>query len=334
MRNQNILISLASIIIILAGLKTAAGIVVPFLLAVFIAIVISPAVLYLEKLKIPKIFSFLIVSIFFIGVLGVLGAVVYDAVSEFATQLPDIQNKIKNLIASLIQKAHENSIEINTSSFAFDTNKFSEQASAIFKKTGSILSMSFFVFIIVAFMVFESDITKQKVEFISKNNSQASVFVADFINNLKRYLMIKTLASATTGFLIYIGLLVLNVPYAPLWGILAFVLNYIPTIGSIVAAIPTIFVSLATTDISTTLWVIGIYVFVNVLIGNIIEPRFLGEQLGISTIIVLASLLIWGFVFGIGGLFLAVPLTMSLKIALNSNQKTKILSIIMSNKVE
>lgn len=114
----------------------------------------------------------------------------------------------------------------------------------------------------------------------------------------------------------------------------AFLFNYIPTIGSILAIFPTLFVTLSAMDISISIWVIFIYIFVNILIGNVIEPRFMGKELGISTVVVLLSVMLWGFVFGIGGLFLAVPLTMSIQIALKSNPKTKSFAILLSNRVE
>ncbi|MBR2158757.1 MAG: AI-2E family transporter, partial [Campylobacter sp.] len=102
----------------------------------------------------------------------------------------------------------------------------------------------------------------------------------------------------------------------------------------IIAAVPAILVSLAVNDLSATLWLTLIYLVVNIAIGNFIEPRFLGKGLGISTLVVILSLLFWGFVFGIGGMFLAVPLTMSIKIALDANPNTKFISILLSNKVK
>ena len=126
-------------------------------------------------------------------------------------------------------------------------------------------------------------------------------------------------------------LILFDVPHALLWAVLAFILNYIPTIGSIIAAIPAILVSLAVNDISATLWLTLIYLVVNISIGNFIEPRFLGKGLGISTLVVILSLLFWGFIFGIGGMFLAVPLTMSIKIALDANPRTKFISILLIN---
>ena len=125
----------------------------------------------------------------------------------------------------------------------------------------------------------------------------------------------------------------LNVPYFLLWGIVAFVLNYIPTIGSVVAAIPALFLAL-TIDMGVFCWVLGLYLVVNIAIGNIIEPRFLGTGLDISPIVVLFSLLLWSYIFGIGGMFLAVPLTMSIQIALVSSSRTKFISVMLGNKVK
>ena len=183
-------------------------------------------------------------------------------------------------------------------------------------------------------MVFESSVIDEKIRYFSQSSRATHTFVKKFASSLKKYLLIKTIASACTGALIGLGLWALGVPYAALWGILAFVLNFIPTIGSIVAVFPTLFVTLSTMDISSSIWTIAIYLVVNVAIGNIIEPRFLGQGLGLSTISVLAGLLLWGFVLGIGGLFLAVPLTMSLQIALASNDKTRFIATLLSNKVE
>ena len=183
-------------------------------------------------------------------------------------------------------------------------------------------------------MLLESVNFKDKIAYLESQNFVSTQIIDNFAKNLKQYLFIKTLSSFVTGFLITIGVYILHVPYALLWGLLAFVLNYIPTIGSIVAAIPTIFVALAMNDIGVVLWVMGLYLVVNITIGNIIEPKFLGEGLDISPIVVLFSLLLWSYVFGIGGMFLAVPLTMSIQIALNSNPKTKFIAVMLGNKVK
>ncbi len=329
-----VLISVACVIIILAGLKAASSVVVPFLLAIFIAATVSPLVLYIQKFGIPRLIAFCVVTAFFVGILIFFGDIVFNAVKGFTAQLPELQSKFSEFNEALINKINSYGIiELDGNSVGFDINLIINQTTAVLKKTGTLLSMGFFVFIMVAFMVFESKEIKEKIEYFSSKNEQAGIFAENFTTNLKKYLLIKTIASVATGLLIGLLLWVLGVPYAALWGICAFILNYIPTIGSIMAAIPTLFVTLSTMSVGVSVWVVGIYLFVNVLIGNIIEPRFMGKGLGLSVVVVLVSLLLWGFVFGIGGMFLAIPLTMSLQIALNSNPKTKFLAVLLSNKI-
>ena len=332
MKLQMSLMSVACVVIILAGLKAAQAIVVPFLLAIFITVLDSPLVLYVQKIRVGRVFSFLIITFAFVTIIVFFGAVIFDAIKEFSARLPELQAKFEEVLGGVSAKLSRFGIELNAASLGIDPSEAAAQLSALLRKTGSIVSTGFFIFIMVSFMVFESSVIDEKIRYFSQSSRATHTFVKKFASSLKKYLLIKTIASACTGALIGLGLWALGVPYAALWGILAFVLNFIPTIGSIVAVFPTLFVTLATMDISSSIWTIAIYLVVNVAIGNIIEPRFLG--LGLSTISVLAGLLLWGFVLGIGGLFLAVPLTMSLQVALASNDKTRFIATLLSNKVE
>ncbi|WP_297963132.1 AI-2E family transporter [uncultured Campylobacter sp.] len=332
MKLQMSLMSVACVVIILAGLKAAQAIVVPFLLAIFITVLVSPLVLYVQKIRVGRVFSFLIITFAFVAIIVFFGAVIFDAIKEFSARLPELQAKFEEVLGGVSAKLSRFGIELNAASLGIDPSEAAAQLSALLRKTGSIVSTGFFIFIMVSFMVFESSVIDEKIRYFSQSSRATHTFVKKFASSLKKYLLIKTIASACTGALIGLG--ALGVPYAALWGILAFVLNFIPTIGSIVAVFPTLFVTLATMDISSSIWTIAIYLVVNVAIGNIIEPRFLGQGLGLSTISVLAGLLLWGFVLGIGGLFLAVPLTMSLQIALASNDKTRFIATLLSNKVE
>lgn len=331
---QMSLMSVACVVIILAGLKAAQAIVVPFLLAIFITVLVSPLVLYVQKIRVGRVFSFLIITFAFVAIIVFFGAVIFDAIKEFSARLPELQAKFEEVLGGVSAKLSRFGIELNAASLGIDPSEAAAQLSALLRKTGSIVSTGFFIFIMVSFMVFESSVIDEKIRYFSQSSRATHTFVKKFASSLKKYLLIKTIASACTGALIGLGLWALGVPYAALWGILAFVLNFIPTIGSIVAVFPTLFVTLATMDISSSIWTIAIYLVVNVAIGNIIEPRFLGQGLGLSTISVLTGLLLWGFVLGIGGLFLAVPLTMSLQIALASNDKTRFIATLLSNKVE
>ncbi|WP_236842625.1 AI-2E family transporter [Campylobacter lanienae] len=327
------LVAVASFVIIISGLSLASSIVVPFLLAVFIAIIVYPILEMMSKIHINRFFAFIIL----IGICGsglwFLGNVVAGAIVKFSTDLPLYKAKIDIFIDNLIIYAKDQAdIDISNNLLSFiNLDKLIITTSNLLLQTGSLVTQSFLVFLLLAFILFESQIFKQKVEYFAIKDPSALHIANTFISNLKRYLAIKTISSIATGVIVWGFLILFDVPHALLWAVLAFILNYIPTIGSIIAAIPAILVSLAVNDISATLWLTLIYLVVNISIGNFIEPRFLGKGLGISTLVVILSLLFWGFIFGIGGMFLAVPLTMSIKIALDANPRTKFISILLSN---
>jgi len=144
---------------------------------------------------------------------------------------------------------------------------------------------------------------------------------------------LKTVISLVTGGAIGVMLAVLKVPYAPLWALMAFLFNFIPNIGSIIAAVPPIVITFIVLDGSTLIWVIAIYLAVNLLIGNMIEPRIMGRGLGLSTLVVFLSLVFWGFVLGPVGMLLSVPLTMIAKIVLTASDDTRWLGLLLSDEV-
>ena len=119
-----------------------------------------------------------------------------------------------------------------------------------------------------------------------------------------------------------------------LWGTLAFLLNYVPNIGSIIAAIPALLLALVQLGPGAVLWSAIGYLVVNNLVGNVIEPRFMGRGLGLSTLVVFLSLVFWGWVLGPVGMFLSVPLTMTLKIALDSSEETRWIAILLGPEVD
>jgi len=147
--------------------------------------------------------------------------------------------------------------------------------------------------------------------------------------SIRNYLSIKTVISFGTGVFIWLWLLVIGVDYAVLWGVIAFLLNYIPNIGSIIAAVPTMLLALVQLGTGSMIWTGIGYLIVNTVMGNIVEPRIMGRGLGLSTLVVFLSLIVWGYILGTVGMFLSVPLTMALKIVLEQNEKTKWMSIML-----
>ena len=134
MKSQMVLISVACVIIILAGLKAAASVVVPFLLAIFIAVLISPLVLYIQKFGVPRFISFIIVTAMILGILGFFGDIAFNAVKEFSAQLPELQAKFSEFSENLIQKINSYDIvQIDIAAFGLDINSLIARATAVLK---------------------------------------------------------------------------------------------------------------------------------------------------------------------------------------------------------
>ena len=199
---------------------------------------------------------------------------------------------------------------------------------------GTVFGNIFLILLTVVFILFEASSVPHKLRAGLSNADESLGAFTTVANNVNRYLAIKTITSLATGIVVTIALAIIGVDYPLLWGIIAFLFNYIPNIGSIIAAVPAVLLALVQLGVGGALAATIVYVIVNVLIGSVIEPKMLGRQVGLSTLVVFLSLVFWGWVFGPVGMFLSVPLTMTAKIALESDSRTRWLAILLGNDVE
>ena len=325
------LVSVASFVIIVAGMQFAQAILIPILLSVFIAIISSPALFWLENKKVPKGIAFIIVVALVIGILALVGMLISSSVADFRKNLPKYQEKLQGITTSAVNFAEENNLPLSKSQVMQHINPSVALGFAgnMIGGIGGVLSNALLIFLTVAFMLFESSSFPRKLRAISLDSEDLQQPVGIFTKNIKKYLLIKTITSFSTGVFVTIALAILKIDYAILWGLLAFFLNFIPSIGSIIAAIPPVLLALILYDWQTALWVAAIYIAVNCTIGNYIEPKFMGKGLGLSPLVVFLSLLFWGWVLGPVGMFLSVPLTMTAKIACDSNESTKWIGVFL-----
>ena len=191
------------------------------------------------------------------------------------------------------------------------------------------LSSGLLILLMVVFMLLEATIFKYKVRHIFGSKSGGASQVASFSDTVKRYMLIKTGTSLATGIIATIWLMILGVDYPLLWGFLTFLFNYVPTVGSIIAAVPPALLALIQLGLVSSLLSVAGYIVINISIGSILEPRILGHGLGLSSLVVFVSLLFWGWVFGPVGMVLSVPLTMTIKIALSNSESGKWISTLM-----
>jgi AI-2 transport protein TqsA len=200
--------------------------------------------------------------------------------------------------------------------------------STFLKGLGGVLSNTALIFLTVIFILAEASSFPRKLRLMLGSGNSMGGF-EQFLERMNAYIKIKTLTSLATGILVSLWLLILGVDYALLWGVLAFLLNYVPNIGSIIASVPAILLAFIQHGTLSAILTAAGYIVVNIGIDNFIAPRYTGRGVGLSTLVVFLSLLFWGWVLGPVGMLLSVPLTMIAKIALDSREDTRWLGIVL-----
>jgi len=324
---------IATTIIIVAGLKAASEVVIILLLSIFMATIFIAFLEFLRSNNVPKIISYFISTIMFIAVLILLIFIFNHSLNDFIASLPSYEEKIKTLIFNSINILDRYGIVIEKDEIAkvLDMNYFAKVVTNILGGIGTFFSKFILITIGVSFIIAESKSFEKKLLLIFKNDISKLMSFRLFSHNMQKYFIVKTFTSFLTGLILTILLFLFGVEYPILWGILAFLFNFIPIIGSIIASVPAILLSLINLDINTTLWLIFIYVTVNVSISNMLEPKLMGRELGLSPMVIFFALIFIGWTLGAAGMFLAVPITMTLKIAFETSNSTKWIAILLSD---
>ncbi len=322
----------ASVIIILAGVKSASEIVVPFLLSVFLAIILSPMYNYFNKKGVPSSLSLtLVVSMFVIFIFFVV-KLIGSSVQEFSANISFYEEQLLIYFTALSTFALKIGIEIPQSELAdmLNTKQFFNFATGLFQAISSLFTNGFVILLTVVFMMLESKHFFQKIEY-SSSNTNTIVQIEKILSKIKEYMVIKALISLLTGFIVWIALVIIGTDYAFLLAVFAFMLNFIPNIGSIIAAVPAVLLTLVQFGVFSAIVVAIIYTVINIVVGSIIEPKVMGKGLDLSTLIVFLSLIFWGWLLGIVGMLLSIPLTIMVKIILGSNNNTQWISILLGS---
>jgi predicted PurR-regulated permease PerM len=335
-RTSGLLVSLAAFVVIIAGMKAAAPLLVPFLLALFIAVIIASPYSWLQARGLPSILALMVVLGLFIGIVFLIGTLIGTSVGDFSRNLPEYQVRLKENIESLVawldNKGIHTSGEIVSS--YMDPAKAMKMVANIISSMGGLLTNGFLIMITVIFLMLEAASFPGKWCAARSNaeNSLGQFYAA--VHNINQYMGIKTLTSLATGIAIAVWLTILGVDYPLLWGLLAFLLNFVPNIGSIIAAVPAVLLALVQLGVVSALLTGLGFLVVNITIGTFLEPRVMGKGLGLSTLVVFLSLIFWGWVLGPVGMLLSVPLTIAIKIALDSHDNTRWMAIMLGPGVE
>jgi predicted PurR-regulated permease PerM len=334
-RSVNVfLLTAASIVIVIAGMRASADILMPFLLALFIAVICAPVYQGMRRRHVPTALAVIAILLLMVGAVLIIVGVVERAINGLSGRLPAYQAAFVASTAQLGDWLEGFGLELPGTTLREYLNPqvLLRYLGTIAGTLGGFLTTMFIVVIVAIFILLEGSALPAKLRDLPVLSHDTWHRLEQVAADVRRYMFLKTVMSLLTGALVALWLLVFGVDFPILLGVLAFALNYIPAIGSIVAALPGILLAFVEFGLGTSLLVAAGYVAINVGVSNGLEPRYLGDGLGLSPLVVILSVLLWGWVLGPMGMLLSVPLTMSVKIALESDEGTHWIAMLMSGR--
>jgi len=330
-RGTSFLIVAASLVILIWGIVQAQSVIVPMLVALFLAVIAAPPVLWLKEKHVPSVLAVLAVLACMIMLLLLIGGLVGTSIASFSDSIPFYQQRIQEELNVLKGFTASKGFVIKDNTLLEHVNLGSVMSltAGLLGGLTSTLSSVFLILLTVTFILLEVSSFPVKLRTILDNpNAEFSQF-RKFIDDINHYLVIKTGISVMTGILIGFWMSVLGVNFPVLWGFLAFLLNYVPNLGVVIAAVPAILLTLIQLGPSHAVLAALGYIVVNFIVGTVVEPKLVGRGVGLSTLVVFLSLIFWGNLLGIIGMVLCIPFTMTLKFALENNEQTQWLAILL-----
>ena len=332
-RGMRILISAAALVIIMAGIYLAQSVIVLLLVSVFLALLGTTPLLWLKEKHVPSGFAVLIVMTGMMIILLLIGAQIGTSFRSFTDELPLLQSRIREQMTEL-------SVFLSSKGFSgthkIFLNYINPEAvmsltTGLLSGLGSVISDLILILLTVTFILLEVSSFPKKIRTILGDPDRVFPRFTKFVFDMKRYMIIKTIINLAAGIIIALWMYILGVQFPILWGFLAFLLHYIPNIGAVIAVIPAALLAFVQLGMGSAVLVLVGNLIIGFIIGNVIEPRVMGRNLGLSTLIVFISLIFWGSLLGVIGAILCIPLTMTLKVAFEINESTRWISVMLGS---
>ena len=345
MRGTKLILVFLGILVFLAlGLVLHAlkAILLPFVIAVFLAQIFIPAVAMLRRKRVPMGLAILLILVGLSALLFAFSWVIYSSALSFRASLPYYEERLAGLVNAAVARLIDTFPFLSEPVHDFRWQRALEASSVtgiLAAGVGSFLVFFNEIFLILLYMVFllagnESFPHKLKRALHERAERVAGV-IGNIEDEVRKYLLTKTLVNLGHGILVGLLLALFGVDFAALWGFLTFVAHYIPHVGAVISVgLPTLFVLLQFESTGWALLIAALNLALQFAIGNVIEPRIVGHSLDLSPVLVLLSLLFWGWLWGAWGMVLAVPITSTLKIVCENVEALRPLSVLMSGEVE
>jgi AI-2 transport protein TqsA len=328
---QRTLVAGACLVVLVAGVRAGAPVLVPLAVAIFIVLVSLPGLACLRHWGIPRPLAILLIVAGASALLAAVGWIVMRSADQVREALPAYTIRIHDLEASIIGTLHGWGIELSALPYRglAAPERLLELATRAATGLTQLVVSAVLVLMFVVFMLSEAGGLPSKLARAMGDRAFHLERAAPIVVEVQRYLAIKTLISLVTGVLVATAASVLGVDFALFWGLLAFLLNFIPNLGSIVAALPAVALALLQLGFGSAIALAAAFLVINIVLGNFIDPMVMGRRLGLSTVVVLLSLLFWGWAWGPVGMILSLPLTMAAKIALENSTDYRWIAVLL-----
>ena len=329
------MVAAAAFVVVVAGIRAAETVLVPFLLSIFLAVVCAAPMFWLQKKGVPVAIALLLVVLGILVAGLLISAFVGSSIDDFSKALPLYQARLQEKQTAFLAFLSRTGVDISSyiNLDIFDPRAAMKLVARILSSVGGVLTNSLLILLTVIFMLLEAAGFPNKLRAASSDADKYLDSLGQVAIGINRYLAIKTWISLLTGAMVGLWLFFLGVDFPGLWGLVAFLLNYVPNIGSIFAAVPGVLTALVQLGALKAGYAAAGYIGINLLVGSVIEPRFMGRGLGMSTLVVFLSLVFWGWVLGPVGMLLSVPLTMILRIALQGNEGTRWIAVLLGPEI-
>jgi predicted PurR-regulated permease PerM len=333
-KKTSTIIILAAVVVVIYGMQMMSVLLVPFLIATFLALITVRPMLWLQAHRVPSLLAALLIVKMLMLILASVGVILGSSIAEFTAALPSYQARLDVIIEGIFELIVENlkfDESIESIGDMIDPGFAMGLVAGILNSLRDVLTNTFLIVFTMIFILLEASTAKTKLEAAFGRRGDSLVEARAFMQNLGRYLGIKTLVSMATGMCAGLLTWTIGLDFPLLWAMLAFLLNYVPTIGSIIAAVPAVLLALVQIGPGAAGATAVGFVGINIVFGNFLEPRLMGYGVGISPLVVFVGLIAWGWVFGPVGMLLSVPLTMTLKMAMESDERTRWVAILLGS---
>ncbi|MFC1527035.1 AI-2E family transporter [Candidatus Latescibacterota bacterium] len=321
----------AATVIVIQGINQAQSVLVSFLVAVFLSMLATPPVLWLERMHLPAVAAVPLVMAGMVTVLATLGAMVGGSMNDFYGALPAYQDRLQQQVVefqSLL--AARGIVAMDKVLLDFiDPGVVMKLTARLLGAVGSALSNIVLITLAIAFILFEASSFPVKLRAVLGDPRHVFPKFTKFVGDMERYVIIRTITSLATGLLIGTWLSVLGVDFPVLWGFLAFLLNYVPSVGSMIAATPAVLLALIQLGVGSAAAAAAGFAVANLVLGSVIETRLMGRKLQLSTLAVFLSLMFWGSLLGPVGMVLCIPLTLTVKFACGMDEGTRWIAVVL-----